>query len=110
MNLRQFVSDTYNGKKLSAPLIKTMQWYKFESVMGTRLNKIKTMGAITYPIRELSACRTERQQQLHRQLGEFAPMDARPKMQTKYKDKRKAVPIAMLPMVSKVFLPKLKTR
>ncbi|WP_449384812.1 hypothetical protein [Chryseobacterium piscicola] len=42
----------------------------------------------------------KRQQQLHRQLGEFAQWMQRPKDANEVqKDKRKAVPIAMLPMV-----------
>ena len=42
----------------------------------------------------------KRQQQLHRQLNEFAQWMQRPKDANEIqKDKRKAVPIAMLPMV-----------
>ena len=42
----------------------------------------------------------KRQRQLHRQLNEFAQWMQRPKDANEVqKDKRKAVPIAMLPMV-----------
>ena len=42
----------------------------------------------------------KRQQQLHRQLGEFANWLQRPKDANQVqKDKQKSVPIAMLPMV-----------
>ena len=42
----------------------------------------------------------KRQRQLHRQLNEFAQWMQRPKDANQVqKDKRKAVPIAMLPMV-----------
>jgi hypothetical protein len=49
--------------------------------------------------------RTETATQLHRQLGEFANWMQRPKDANQVqKDKQKSVPIAMLPMVFKVYV------
>ena len=48
----------------------------------------------------LSLPEQKRQRQLHQQLGEFANWMQRPKDANEVqKDKRKSVPIAMLPMV-----------
>nr|DAC74449.1 TPA_exp: hypothetical protein [Elizabethkingia anophelis] len=57
------------------------------------MQRNKISGTINIP-------EQQRQQKLHRQLGEFAQWMQRPKDADQVlKDKRKSVPIAMLPMV-----------
>ncbi|WP_185113230.1 hypothetical protein [Elizabethkingia meningoseptica] len=58
------------------------------------------MNATKNYIGKNTATRTAKQKQLHKQLGEFAHWMQRPKDANEIqKDRMKAVPIAMLPML-----------